>query len=206
MPIPVQLIDLLKAHARRPGCNFVFSSPKGNREYHMLDRCKAVAKRAGLDPAKFDLKTFRSTFASRTLRSGFDVRTRTALDGAQVARNHDAISGPVAGGTRSPRPGDRARPRRRRCRCRERRPPKEPGRAGRRSRPDARPPAKKFQAARQRCRSCVSCSVELTRDESAFAGAGDAVMLGSGLKPAVRSAIAFQPAAPLLPCPGRAGI
>ena len=27
------------------------------------------------DPAKFDLKTFRSTFASRTLRAGFDVRT-----------------------------------------------------------------------------------------------------------------------------------
>ena len=75
VPIPVQLIDLLKAHTRRPGCNFVFSSPKGNREYHMLDRCKEVAKRAGLDPAKFDLKTFRSTYASRTLRTGFDVRT-----------------------------------------------------------------------------------------------------------------------------------
>ena len=75
VPIPVQLIGLLKAHTHRPGCNFVFSSPKGNREYHMLDHCKAVAARAGLDPAKFDLKTFRSTFASRTLRTGFDVRT-----------------------------------------------------------------------------------------------------------------------------------
>jgi site-specific recombinase XerD len=76
VPIPVQLIGLLKAHTRRPGCNFVFFfSPKGNREYHMLDHCKAVATRAGLDPAKFDLKTFRSTFASRTLRTGFDVRT-----------------------------------------------------------------------------------------------------------------------------------
>jgi site-specific recombinase XerD len=41
----------------------------------MLARWKAVAKRAGLDPAKFDLKTFRSTYASRTLRTGFDVRT-----------------------------------------------------------------------------------------------------------------------------------
>jgi site-specific recombinase XerD len=41
----------------------------------MLDRSKAVAKRAGLDPAKFDLKTFRSTYASRRLRTGFDVRT-----------------------------------------------------------------------------------------------------------------------------------
>jgi integrase len=75
VPIPVQLIGLLKRHTRRPGCNFVFSSPRGNREYHMLDQCKAVAERAGLDPGKFDLKTFRSTFASRSLWTGFDVRT-----------------------------------------------------------------------------------------------------------------------------------
>jgi len=40
----------------------------------MLDRCKAVAKRAGLDPAKFALKTFRSTYTTRMLRQGFDVR------------------------------------------------------------------------------------------------------------------------------------
>jgi site-specific recombinase XerD len=45
-----------------------------HREYHMLDHCKAVAKRAGLDEAQFNLKTFRSTFATRTLRTGFDVR------------------------------------------------------------------------------------------------------------------------------------
>jgi len=36
---------------------------------------KGLAKRAGLDPAKFDLKTFRSTYATRMLRQGFDVRT-----------------------------------------------------------------------------------------------------------------------------------
>jgi hypothetical protein len=41
----------------------------------MLDRCKAVAKRSGLDPAKFDLKTFRSSYATRMLRQGFDVCT-----------------------------------------------------------------------------------------------------------------------------------
>jgi len=41
----------------------------------MLDHCKAVAKRAGLDEAQFDLKTFRSTYATRTLRTGFEVRT-----------------------------------------------------------------------------------------------------------------------------------
>ena len=41
----------------------------------MLDRCKGVAKRAGLKAEQFDLKTFRSTYATRMLRAGFDVRT-----------------------------------------------------------------------------------------------------------------------------------
>lgn len=75
VPIPVKLVNRLERHTRRPGCNFVFPSPAGNREYHMLDRCKAVAARAGLDPEKFDLKTFRSSFATRSLRDGFDIRT-----------------------------------------------------------------------------------------------------------------------------------
>ncbi len=48
VPIPAKLIDLLKSHRRRPDCKFVFPSPAGNREYHMLDHCKAVATRAGL--------------------------------------------------------------------------------------------------------------------------------------------------------------
>jgi hypothetical protein len=41
----------------------------------MLDHCKSVATHAKLDPAKFDLKTFRSTYATGMLRRGFDVRT-----------------------------------------------------------------------------------------------------------------------------------
>jgi integrase/recombinase XerD len=75
IPAPAELIAELQKHTRRPKCQFVFPSPTGNREQHMLDRCKAVAKRAGLDPEKFDLKTFRSTYATRMLRQGFDVRT-----------------------------------------------------------------------------------------------------------------------------------
>ena len=47
----------------------------GNREQHMLDHCKSIAKRAKLDPTKFDLKTFRSTYATGMLLRGFDVRT-----------------------------------------------------------------------------------------------------------------------------------
>ena len=142
VPIPVQLIDLLKTHTRRPGCNFVSSSPKGNREYHMLDHCKAVAKRAGLDPAKFDLKTFRSTYASRTLRTGFDVRTvqhwmghkslettmRYLVPSQEVHARLDQVTVPGLDDTKSaPRKA----------------PATEAGRSGRqRSRPDAKPPAK----------------------------------------------------------------
>lgn len=75
VPMHARLAELLAKHPHHPGSPFVFSSPTGNREQHMLDHCKAVANRANLDPESFDLKTFRSTFATRMLRSGFDVRT-----------------------------------------------------------------------------------------------------------------------------------
>jgi integrase len=75
VPVPKALIDILAAHPRKENCRFVFPSPAGNREWHMLDRCKEIAKRAGLDEKKWDLKTFRSTYATRMLRGGFDVRT-----------------------------------------------------------------------------------------------------------------------------------
>src|SRR5207248_9066958 len=67
--------ELLRSHPKRSDSQFVFPSRTGNREQHMLDRCKAVAARADLDAAKFDLKTFRSTYATRMPRAGFDVRT-----------------------------------------------------------------------------------------------------------------------------------
>ncbi len=75
VPVPAHLVEILKKHVRKGGSPFMFPSPTGNREQHMLDRCKAVVKRAGLDASQFDLKTFRSTYATRMLRAGFDVRT-----------------------------------------------------------------------------------------------------------------------------------
>ena len=75
VPITVQLAELLRTHPKRADSQFVFPSRTGNREQHMLDRCKAVAARAELDSGQFDLKTFRSTYATRMLRAGFDVRT-----------------------------------------------------------------------------------------------------------------------------------
>ena len=75
VPVPKNLIQLLKDHPRMEESSFVFPSPRGNRELHMLDHCKAIAHRAKLDPAKFHLRKYRSTYATRMLRSGFDVRT-----------------------------------------------------------------------------------------------------------------------------------
>jgi integrase len=70
IPAPVELIEELRKHTHRPNCEFVFPSPTGNREQHMLDHCKSIAKRAKLDSTKFDLKTFRSTYATGMLRRG----------------------------------------------------------------------------------------------------------------------------------------
>ena len=75
VPAPAELMEELRKHAHRPSCQLVFPSPTGNREQHMLDHCKSIATRAKLDPTKFDLKTFRSTYATGMLRRGFDVRT-----------------------------------------------------------------------------------------------------------------------------------
>src|SRR5262249_32467300 len=74
-PIPVKLIDLLKKQTRRAGCEFVFPSPAGNREYHMLEHCKAVAEPSGSRFRTIRSQTFRSTYATRTLPAGFDIRT-----------------------------------------------------------------------------------------------------------------------------------
>ena len=41
----------------------------------MLDKCKALARKAELNPGNFTLHKFRSTYATRMLRAGFDVRT-----------------------------------------------------------------------------------------------------------------------------------
>jgi len=72
--VRVRLANILERHPQMHGSVFMFPSPTGN-EQNMLRLCKAVAERAGLDPVAFDLKIFRSTYATRMLRQGFDVRT-----------------------------------------------------------------------------------------------------------------------------------
>ena len=75
VPVPAELAELLERHPVSIDSPFVFPSPTGNREQNFLRRCKLIAERAGLDPEEFDLKTFRSTYATSMLRRGFDVRT-----------------------------------------------------------------------------------------------------------------------------------
>jgi hypothetical protein len=75
IPVNNRLIEILKSLPRRSNSPFVLPSPRGNRDLHMLGKVKAVAKRTGLDPSRFTLKKFRSTFATRMLRAGIDVRT-----------------------------------------------------------------------------------------------------------------------------------
>lgn len=75
VPVPVDLAQVLASHPQSIDSPFVFPSPTGNREQNFLRRCKEVATRAGLDASMFDLKTFRSTYATSMLRSGFDIRT-----------------------------------------------------------------------------------------------------------------------------------
>ena len=65
VPVPKHLIQLLQEHPKVKESPFVFPSPTGNRELHMLDKCKEIANQAGLDPKKWHLRKFRSTYATR---------------------------------------------------------------------------------------------------------------------------------------------
>lgn len=75
VPAHNHLMSLLRKHPRVEGVSLVFPSPRGHRELHMLDKCKAAARRAELDESRFTLRKFRSTYATRMLQAGFDVRT-----------------------------------------------------------------------------------------------------------------------------------
>ena len=70
-----------------PNCPILFPSPKSHLNYRFLhDRCKDIAKRAGLDPAEWHLHRFRDTAATRWLRAGIDVRT------VQVWLGHESLA------------------------------------------------------------------------------------------------------------------
>jgi len=79
VPIPDRLVRSLKTWGKnRNGSEFVFPTRNGTPKKHrtqLLELCKAVAERAGLDPDDFWLHKFRATFATKHLQSGVDLRT-----------------------------------------------------------------------------------------------------------------------------------
>jgi len=78
------LAAILKAWLATHDHALVFPTPKpsgtlerpGSRvDGHILRSCKAVAKRAGMDPREFWLHKFRATYATHCLRAGMDLET-----------------------------------------------------------------------------------------------------------------------------------
>jgi len=77
IPVPSKLIKTLKAWKAKnfKGCELVFPTAGCNPKRDFLDCLKAVAKRAKLNQDEFWLHKFRSTFATRCLWAGVDLRT-----------------------------------------------------------------------------------------------------------------------------------
>jgi integrase/recombinase XerD len=76
VPIPDKLVAALKSH--RNGSELLFPTRNGTPRRHrtqLLDLCKAIAKRAKLNPDEFWLHKFRATFATMHLQAGVDLRT-----------------------------------------------------------------------------------------------------------------------------------
>ncbi len=77
IPMPPDLVDLLKKLPRRSEC--VFSTPKGARLNHLLRRLKEIAVGAKVENAT--LHKFRHTYATRLLERGCDIVTVQHLMG-----------------------------------------------------------------------------------------------------------------------------
>jgi len=87
VPFSKEVAEVLRTHPKVPNCPIVFPSPKSHLNYRFLhDRCKDIAKRAGLDPTEWHLHRFRDTAATRWLRAGIDVRT------VQVWLGHESLA------------------------------------------------------------------------------------------------------------------
>lgn len=77
IPIPTKLAKRLRTWIAKSdkNCNLLFPTAGCNPKLDFLDRLKAVAERAGLDPDNFWLHKFRATFATRCLWAAVDLRT-----------------------------------------------------------------------------------------------------------------------------------
>jgi len=77
IPIPTKLVKNLKVRKAKSdkSCSLVFPTARYNPKLDFLDCLKACAERAKLDKDDFWLHKFRSTFATRCLWAGVDLRT-----------------------------------------------------------------------------------------------------------------------------------
>jgi integrase/recombinase XerD len=80
IPIPDALVQSLKAYRKESDrtCNLIFPTAGCKPKLDFLDCLKRVAQRAKLNPSDFYLHKFRSTFATRCLWGGVDLRTTQA--------------------------------------------------------------------------------------------------------------------------------
>jgi integrase/recombinase XerD len=75
-PVPKALIGKLKKMlVDRGKGGLLFPTKNGQPKLDFLDMAKSVAKRAGISPDEVWLHKFRSTFATRSLWAGVDLRT-----------------------------------------------------------------------------------------------------------------------------------
>ncbi len=83
IPIPTKLVRILEEHRPKgaKGDELVFHTSSGLPDTHMLRALKRNARKAGLDPKAFWLHRFRSTFATKHLQAGVDLRTVQAFLG-----------------------------------------------------------------------------------------------------------------------------
>jgi integrase len=73
--IPADLLALLQGQLKRKlaNSNLCFPTFTGRINTKLWDSCKGIARRAGVDVAKFMPKNFRSTYATNRLRSGYEL-------------------------------------------------------------------------------------------------------------------------------------
>lgn len=73
--VPADLMEALERHKTFSKHPLVFCTRSGEPKTHMIEQCKAVAKRAKLNSDDWWLHKFRATCGTNLLRSGIDIKT-----------------------------------------------------------------------------------------------------------------------------------
>jgi len=95
VPISRELMDRIVRHLATRRYRLVFCTRSGKPDTHLWDKIKSIAKRANLEPDRFNLKKFRATQATEWLRPkwlggfGYDMPTVKRLLGHE--KDSDSI-------------------------------------------------------------------------------------------------------------------